>query len=122
MPTASYDASASASHSWRLTKPLSIRPTRSFVRSWRSSRTESTSWRRDVKATHYPPASKSRWYADTHPGTTFSTIEKITNHSTETSGLPGYSGGSMAPNYTALPNTAAKCLDWYEHFPLNMSS
>jgi hypothetical protein len=75
-----------------------------------------------VKATHYPPASKSRWYADTHPGTTFSTIEKITNHSTETSGLPGYSGGSMAPNYTALPNTAAKCLDWYEHFPLNMSS
>jgi hypothetical protein len=64
----------------------------------------------------------AQWYADKYPGTVFSSIEKVLLHSTEGSGWPAYSGGAIAPNWTAYPDQAAKALIWRQHFPANMSS
>jgi hypothetical protein len=43
-------------------------------------------------------------------------------HSTEGTSLPSYDGGSMAPNFTAKPDFAAKRLVWYQHFDFDVSS
>jgi hypothetical protein len=43
-------------------------------------------------------------------------------HTTEGSGWPSYSGGAVAPNFTAYPDPAAKALIWRQHFPITMSS
>jgi len=76
-----------------------------------------------MHATRYPPASATaQWFADAHPGTTFTSLEKCLWHSTETTGWPGYSGGAVAPNFTADPDRSAHKLVWRQHFPVNMSS
>lgn len=73
----------------------------------------------------YPPASTTaQWYADTHRGVTMATIDRLTVHTTEGSGWPGYDGGSMAPTWTALPvqTDGTWQLLWRQHFPANMSA
>lgn len=76
-----------------------------------------------TRATLFPPANRTaQWYASKYPGTTFTVIEKLLLHTTEGSGWPAYSGGAIAPNLTALPDTARQRLIWRHHFPINMSS
>jgi hypothetical protein len=76
-----------------------------------------------TRATLYPPANRTaQWYADDYPGAIFESIEKLCLHTTEGSGWPGYSGGAVAPNLTALPDIANRRLIWRHHFPINMSS
>jgi hypothetical protein len=43
-------------------------------------------------------------------------------HTTEGTSLPSYDGGSMAPNFTAVPDFAAQRLAWYQHFDFDVSS
>jgi hypothetical protein len=43
-------------------------------------------------------------------------------HSTEGTSLPDYSGGSIAPNLTAVPDFKNKKLLWYQHFDFDRSS
>jgi hypothetical protein len=43
-------------------------------------------------------------------------------HTTEGTSLPSYSGGSVAPNFTALPDIKNKKLKWYQHFDFDRSS
>lgn len=61
------------------------------------------------------------WYQDNYPGSAMRP-NCVVLHTTEGTTLPGYSGGSEAPNYTAVPNWAHKRLDWYAHFPDERSS
>lgn len=76
-----------------------------------------------VHALTYPPADASvQWFAGAHPGTTWDALEKLVTHTTEGSGWPSYDGGLIAPNWTALPDMAARRLLWRQHFPANMSS
>jgi len=76
-----------------------------------------------MHATRYSLANATaQWFADDHPGVTFTSMEKCLWHSTETSGWPGYGGGATAPNFTATPDQSAKRLVWRQHFPVNMSS
>jgi hypothetical protein len=76
-----------------------------------------------TRATLFPPANRTaQWYASKYPGATFDVIEKLLLHTTEGSGWPGYSGGAIAPNLTALPDVANRRLIWRHHFPINMSS
>lgn len=69
----------------------------------------------------YPGASKAHWYSSAYPGDPMTT-NTIVWHSTETSVLPDYSGGSIAPNLTAVPDFAAQKLVWYQHFGFDESS
>lgn len=60
----------------------------------------------------YPGADHSTEWADgAFARGTFSTVEKLCLHSTETTGLPGYAGCSMAPTITFDPRT----LRWTQH-------
>jgi hypothetical protein len=43
-------------------------------------------------------------------------------HTTEGRSLPDYSGGSVAPNLTALPDVSKKKISWYQHFDIDRSS
>jgi hypothetical protein len=43
-------------------------------------------------------------------------------HTTEGTSLPDYSGGSMAPNLTAVPDFKNKRLVWYQHFDFDVSA
>ena len=63
----------------------------------------------------------AQWYADKY-GSAKLTPNCVVWHSTETFGWPGYSGGSMAPNYTVLPDIANKRLLWRAHFEDQQSS
>jgi hypothetical protein len=49
-------------------------------------------------------------------------VNVIVWHSTEGTSLPGYGGGSQAPNLTAKPDFKAKKLIWYQHFNFDTSS
>jgi hypothetical protein len=76
-----------------------------------------------TRATLFPPANRTaQWFASKYPGTIFTSIEKLLLHTTEGSSWPVYSGGSIAPNLTALPDVANRRLIWRHHFPVNMSS
>ncbi len=68
-----------------------------------------------------PGASTSEWYQTTYPGDQM-TVNTIVWHTTEGTSLPDYSGGSMAPNFTAVPNFAAQRLNWFQHFDFDVSS
>lgn len=69
----------------------------------------------------YPGASKAHWYSTAYPGDPMTT-NTVVWHSTETSVLPDYSGGSIAPTLTAVPNWSAQRLDWYQHFGFDESA
>src|SRR5688572_1148620 len=44
-------------------------------------------------------------------------VEKVVWHTTETTGWPGYDGGSKAPHYTVRPDFRARTMLWRQHFP-----
>jgi hypothetical protein len=70
----------------------------------------------------YPPANTATaWYQDNYPGAVMDPRKGVI-HTTEGTTLPGYSGGSTAPNYTAVPDFRNKRLKWYAHFPDERSS
>jgi hypothetical protein len=69
----------------------------------------------------YPGASLSHWYQNAYAGDAMKT-NTIVWHSTEGTSLPTYSGGSIAPNFTAVPNWGKKRLDWYQHFGFDISA
>lgn len=69
----------------------------------------------------YPGASTAEWYQTKYPGDTMN-VNTIVWHTTEGTSLPDYSGGSMAPTFTAVPDFAAKKLKWYQHFDFDVSA
>ncbi|MDH6448154.1 hypothetical protein M2155_000562 [Streptomyces sp. SAI-119] len=69
----------------------------------------------------YPGASTAYWYGSRYPGSAME-VNVLCWHSTEGTSLPSYDGGSMAPNFTAKPDFAAKRLVWYQHFDFDVSS
>lgn len=69
----------------------------------------------------YPGASLSRWYQTNYPGNAMESNVGVI-HTTEGTSLPSYSGGSSAPNFTAVPDIPNKKLKWYQHFDFDRSS
>ena len=69
----------------------------------------------------YPGASTAYWYQTKYGGDSMES-NVVVWHSTEGTSLPSYDGGSMAPNFTAVPDFAAKKLVWYQHFDFDTSS
>ena len=69
----------------------------------------------------YPGANTSHWYSTAYPGDSMQ-VNTIVWHSTETLVLPAYSGGSIAPNLTAVPDFANRRLVWWQHFGFDESS
>lgn len=69
----------------------------------------------------YPGASTAAWYQGQYPGDAMES-NVVVWHSTEGTSLPGYGGGSQAPNFTAVPDFGAKKLRWYQHFDFDVSS
>ena len=69
----------------------------------------------------YPGASTAYWYGSKYPGSAMES-NVVCWHTTEGTSLPDYSGGSVAPNFTAKPDFAAKRLVWYQHFDFDVSS
>lgn len=71
----------------------------------------------------YPKADVARqWFANAHPGSTFPKVEKVVWHTTEGTGWPSYSGGSVAPHYTAYSDYSNETVRWRAHFPDRMNS
>jgi len=69
----------------------------------------------------YPGASTTYWYGSKFPGDSLE-ANVIVWHTTEGTSLPSYSGGSSAPNFTAVPDFKAKRLVWYQHFDFDTSA
>lgn len=69
----------------------------------------------------YPGANTTRWYSSTYPGDPMTT-NTVAWHSTETTVLPDYSGGSIAPTLTAVPDFKNERLVWYQHFGFDESA
>ncbi|WP_372344760.1 hypothetical protein [Streptomyces sp. KL116D] len=69
----------------------------------------------------YPGASTTAWYGTRYPGSAMET-NVIVWHSTEGTGLPTYSGGAEAPNFTAAPDFANKRIKWFQHFDFDVSA
>lgn len=69
----------------------------------------------------YPGASTAHWYQDKYSSDVMET-NVVVWHSTEGTSLPDYSGGSIAPNLTAVPDFKAQKLVWYQHFDFDRSS
>lgn len=69
----------------------------------------------------YPDASTAYWYQGDYPGSEMEVNVGLL-HTTEGTSLPSYSGGSTAPNFTALPDIPNKRLRWYQHFDFDVSS
>jgi len=69
----------------------------------------------------FPGASRANWYQDDFGGDPMQ-VNVVVLHTTEGPTLPGYDGGSSAPNLTAVPDLAAKKLKWYQHFDIESSS
>jgi len=69
----------------------------------------------------YPGASLAYWYQDDYPGSPME-VNVVVLHTTEGRTLPDYGGGSSAPNLTAVPDLAARRLDWFQHFDIETSS
>jgi len=49
-------------------------------------------------------------------------VNVIVLHTTEGASLPTYSGGAVAPNFTAVPDFTKQTLTWYQHFDFDTSS
>ena len=69
----------------------------------------------------YPGASTTHWYQDDYPSDAME-VNVLVLHTTEGTGLPGYSAGSEAPNLTAVPDFEHNRLVWYQHFDIDRSS
>ncbi|MEU9405025.1 hypothetical protein AB0E08_04855 [Streptomyces sp. NPDC048281] len=69
----------------------------------------------------YPGAQLSHWYQGQYGGDAMES-NVIVWHTTEGTSLPGYSGGSEAPNFTAVPDFKNQRLTWYQHFDFDTSS
>lgn len=69
----------------------------------------------------YPGASTTAWYQDAYDGDAME-VNVVVLHTTEGRTLPGYGGGTSAPNLTAVPDLAAKKLRWFQHFDIETSS
>lgn len=69
----------------------------------------------------YPGASTAYWYQNNYPGNAMESNVGVM-HTTEGTSLPSYSGGSVAPNFTALPDIPNKRIRWYQHFDFDRSS
>lgn len=70
----------------------------------------------------YPGATTgSSWYQDTYGGDAMES-NVVVWHTTEGTSLPDYGGGAQAPNFTAVPDFAAKALRWHQHFDFDTSS
>lgn len=69
----------------------------------------------------YPGASTTAWYGNRYPGSAMES-NVIVWHSTEGTGLPTYSGGAEAPNFTAAPDFKNKRIKWFQHFDFDVSS
>lgn len=69
----------------------------------------------------YPGASTTEWFQKKWGGDSMES-NVIVWHTTEGTSLPGYDGGSQAPNFTAKPDFKAKKLVWYQHFDFDISS
>ena len=69
----------------------------------------------------YPGASTAHWYQTRYGGQAMES-NVIVWHTTEGTSLPGYDGGSTAPNFTAVPDFTARTLRWHQHFDFDTSS
>ncbi|MGV9449934.1 peptidoglycan-binding protein [Streptomyces sp. NPDC003635] len=69
----------------------------------------------------YPGASRANWYQDDFGGDAMQ-VNAVVLHTTEGRSLPGYGGGSSAPNLTAVPDPGERKLRWYQHFDIETSS
>lgn len=69
----------------------------------------------------YPGASTEYWYQNRYPGSSMESNVGVI-HTTEGTSVPGYGGGSSAPNFTALPDIPAQRLHWFQHFDFDVSS
>lgn len=69
----------------------------------------------------YPGASTTYWFQKKWGGDSMES-NVIVWHTTEGTSLPGYDGGSQAPNFTAKPDFTAKKMVWYQHFDFDISS
>ena len=69
----------------------------------------------------YPGASTAYWYQTRYGGDSMES-NVLVWHTTEGTSLPGYEGGTQAPNFTAKPDFTAKKLVWYQHFDFDVSS
>lgn len=68
-----------------------------------------------------PFASQAYFYGNTYEGSAMES-NVVVLHTTEGTSLPSYSGGSVAPNVTAVPDFANKKLKWYQHFDVDRSA
>lgn len=67
--------------------------------------------------TKYAPADPhAQWFQDAYPGSVIQPNAGVV-HTTEGTDWPTYSGGAVAPNYTARPNMTSQRLEWRQHFP-----
>jgi hypothetical protein len=74
------------------------------------------------RAAWYPPANqKAQRFDSAYKGSPMSP-NCLVLHTTEGQSWPAYSGGSVAPHLTALPDFANKRLIWRQHFPVTMSA
>jgi hypothetical protein len=69
----------------------------------------------------YPGANTSHWWQSKWGGDLME-VNVACLHTTEGIGLPDYSGGSMAPNLTAVADITGRRLRWYQHFDIDRSS
>jgi hypothetical protein len=70
----------------------------------------------------YPGANHtSYWFQDEYGGDAME-VNTVVWHSTEGPSITSYSGGSMAPNLTVVPDLKSKKLVWYQHFNIDTSS
>lgn len=69
----------------------------------------------------YPGASTAYWYQGKYPGNAMES-NVVVWHTTEGTSLPSYSGGSSAPNFTAVPDFTNKKIKWYQHFDFDTSA
>lgn len=69
----------------------------------------------------YAKATKGPDYEGVYPGSVITPNAGVI-HTTEGTTLPGYSGGAVAPNYTAVPDFRNQRLEWHNHFPDERSS
>lgn len=69
----------------------------------------------------YPGASTAYWFQGKYGGSAMESNVGIV-HTTEGASVPSYSGGSVAPNFTASPDFKNQRLVWYQHFDFDTSS
>ena len=69
----------------------------------------------------FPGALTDHFFQDLFGGDAME-VNTIVWHSTETTSLPGYQGGAVAPNFTAVPDFHRQRIVWHQHFDFDTSS